>query len=161
MKRLECRSTFVSKNNTVSGYAAVFDSPFTSPNCTEVIRRGAFLRSLKENPNILALYNHNDDALLGTTRAGTLRLREDDKGLAFDLDLPDTTAGHDALELVRRGDIQGCSFGFYSREERNANGMRELLDVDLVEITLTPKPAYKATNVNLRNDNRKRWLETC
>ncbi len=160
MRKIETRA-LSGNGKTVTGYAAVFNEPTSAVGFTEVIRHGAFSRSLKETDNIRALYQHDDNLLLGTTQADTLRLREDNHGLAFELDLPDTTAGRDVLELVKRGDIAGCSFGFYVQEERNQNDVRELLDVDLIEITLTANPAYKKTCVDVRSDNKKRWLETC
>ena len=159
MRVLAVRTAPTGKGRTVSGYAAVFNQPMSGD--TEIIRPDAFRRTLESGVNIRALYNHDDMALLGTTKAGTLRLREDSHGLAFDLDLPDTTCGRDVLELVTRGDIAGCSFGFYVRGESVVNGVRELHDVELAEITLTPCPAYPQTQVSVRSDNRKRWLETC
>lgn len=140
----------------VSGYAAVFDETTTVGAFSELIRRGAFARSLQAASNICALYDHDSRALLGTTRAGTLSLREDERGLAFDLMLPDTSYGNDVAALVARGDIAGCSFGFMVREERWQGQLRELLDVDLVEITLTASPAYPQTSVSLRCFNPKR-----
>ena len=71
----------------------------------EQIAPTAFTRSLAESPNILALYSHNTALLLGTTRSGTLALSSNDKGLSFDLKVPDTTYGNDVLELIKRGDL--------------------------------------------------------
>ncbi|MBS9781494.1 MAG: HK97 family phage prohead protease [Gammaproteobacteria bacterium] len=161
MKKIEFRTALTDNGKTVKGYAAVFNEPTNAVGFTEVIRHGAFTRSLQTGNNIRALYQHNDNLLLGTTQANTLRLREDNHGLAFELDLPNTTAGRDVLELVKRGDISGCSFGFYIREERNKNDIRELLDVDLIEITLTANPAYRQTSIGVRSTNNTRWLETC
>jgi hypothetical protein len=95
--------------------------------------------------------------LLGTTRGGTLQLRETPQGLAFELALPDTTHGRDLAILVDRGDVQGCSIGFRVPEggdrweERGSTMVRELLTVDLVEVTLTADPAYQDTTVAMRN----------
>ncbi|WOP14515.1 HK97 family phage prohead protease [Ottowia sp. SB7-C50] len=173
---LEVRSTGELRSNgkTLTGYAAIFNSEAVLGDFVEVIRNGAFRNSLQSGTNIRALYHHQGDALLGTTRGGTLQLREDTKGLAFELALPDTTHGRDLAILVDRGDVAGCSFGFRVRdggdrwEQRGAQLVRELLDVDLVEITLTADPAYADTTVALRsrqairsNDTRALWLETC
>lgn len=177
---LEVRSTGELRSNgkTLTGYAAIFNSETDLGGFVEVIRNGAFRKSLEGGSNIRALYHHQGDALLGTTRGGTLQLREDAKGLAFQLSLPDTTHGRDLAVLVDRGDVAGCSFGFRVAdggdrwEQRGGQVVRELLQVDLHEITLTSDPAYADTTVALRsrpsawNLNpdlmaRRMWLETC
>ena len=152
---LEIRSngTLSATGKTLTGYAAVFNSEAVLGDFSEVIRQGAFAKSLATGSNIRALYQHQGDALLGTTRGGTLQLREDAKGLAFELALPDTSHGKDLAILVGRGDVAGCSFGFRVApggdrwEQRGATLVRELLNVDLVEITLTSDPAYQDTTV--------------
>lgn len=159
---------------TLSGYAAVFNSEAVLPGFTEIIRPGAFAKSLASGSNIRALYHHQGNALLGTTQGRTLELREDSKGLAFTLALPDTSHGRDLAVLVERGDVAGCSFGFVVRtggdrwEKRGGKLVRELLDVDLQEITVTADPAYQDTTVAMRSraalplmDARALWLETC
>lgn len=159
----------------LAGYAAVFNSESQDlGGFVEVIRPGAFAASLGDGANVSALWQHADNALLGTTRAGTLRLREDQRGLAFELDLPPTTVGNDLAVLVERGDVAGCSFGFRVRtngdkwEVRGSTVVRELLDVQLIEITLTHDPAYIDTTVAKRSLAANltpilpeaRWLET-
>lgn len=163
-------------NKTLHGIAAVFNSEANLGTFSEVIRPGAFAKSLATGSNIRALYHHDGSALLGTTRGGTLQLRETPQGLAFELALPDTTHGRDLAILVDRGDVAGCSFGFRVPdggdrwEERGSTLVRELLNVDLVEITLTSDPAYQDTTVALRNmpfdmanfiHCNSHWLETC
>ena len=112
----------------------------------EQIAPTAFTRSLAESPNILALYSHNSAMLLGTTRSGTLALSSNDKGLLFDLHLPDTTYGNDVLELMRRGDLKEMSFGFWTRKDTwdtsSGEKIRTLHDVDLREISIVADPAY-------------------
>ncbi len=156
---LEIRSTgsLSSNGKTLTGYAAMFNSEADLGGFVEVIRNGAFRKSLEGGSNIRALYQHQGDALLGTTRGGSLQLREDAHGLAFTLALPDTTHGRDLAVLVDRGDVAGASFGFRIREggerweQRGAQLVRELLDVDLAEITLTDNPAYVDTSVAMRS----------
>ncbi|MDM1319847.1 HK97 family phage prohead protease, partial [Empedobacter falsenii] len=65
-------------------------------------------------------------------------------------DLPSTTLGNDVAELVKRGDLAGCSFGFIVRSENWTDTTREILDVDLFEITITSQPAYDATSLDIR-----------
>ena len=173
---LEIRSsgTLTAKGKTLSGYAAVFNSEANLGDFQELIRPGAFAKSLATGSNIRALYHHQGDALLGTTKGGTLQLREDAKGLAFSLDLPDTSHGRDLAVLVARGDVSGCSFGFRVAaggdrwEQRGAQLVRELLAVDLMEVTLTADPAYQDTSVAMRSrphqqthvDLNALWLKT-
>jgi hypothetical protein len=159
----------------VGGHAAVFNSESQDlGGFVEIIRPGAFSDSLRRGINVRALYHHSDLSLLGTTQAGTLKLREDDTGLAFELELPDTTPGRDVGVLVDRGDISGCSFAFRVAEggerweERNGKIVRELLKVDLSEVTLTHDPAYLDTTVARRSLSSRTpakslhalWLET-
>ena len=175
---LEIRSTGNLRSNgkKLQGYAAIFNSEADLSGFSEVIRNGAFRKTLESGSNVRALYDHQGSALLGTTRGGTLQLREDAHGLAFELALPDTTHGRDLAILVDRGDVAGCSFGFRVPdggdrwEERGQTLVRELLTVDLVEITLTSDPAYQDTTVALRNKPfdmanfihcNSHWLETC
>lgn len=151
--------------NRLRGYAARFDEPsrvLVDPDICkgpfiEVIRPGAFARTLRENPDIRALYNHDRGAPLGRTRAGTLALAEDELGLAFDLTLPDTQVARDLRESLRRGDIDGCSFYGYvvesTLEDRpGLPALHTILDVELVEITpATTFPAYPTATVALRS----------
>lgn len=177
MLEIRAQGTLTANGRQVSGYAAVFNSETVLGDFVEVIRQGAFAKSLAAGSNIRALYHHQGDALLGTTRGGTLQLREDAKGLAFTLALPDTTHGRDLAVLIDRGDIAGCSFGFRVAdggdrwEQRGAQLVRELLTVDLHEITLTHDPAYQDTSVALRSkpkayqtffpgDTNRLWLDT-
>ncbi len=119
----------------------------------ERIDRGAFDRSLREGADVWALFAHQPDRVLGRRKSGTLRLRKDATGLVFELDLPDTDLGREVAELVRRGDIGGCSFGFVVRRDRwtldGGRMVRTLLDVDLRGISLTPMPAYDGTSAVL------------
>lgn len=173
---LEFRSsgTLTARGKTLSGYAAVFNSEANLGDFQELIRPGAFAKSLAAGSNIRALYAHNGEALLGTTKGGTLQLREDAHGLAFSLALPDTSHGRDLAILVDRGDVSGCSFGFRVApggdrwEQRGAQLVRELLSVELHEVTLTADPAYADTSIAMRSkptqqthiDLNRAWMET-
>lgn len=163
------KATGVSANGRkLSGYVAKFDSPTTiGGQYTEVIRRGAFAASLASGRDIIAMADHSPDKVLGRTKSGTLELREDAEGLAFTLQLPDTTAARDIVALAERGDLGGMSFGFIARDEDWQGNTRELRAVDLHEITVVSAwPAYGETEVHLRNrqpatpDSRRKWLET-
>lgn len=136
---------------TLSGYAAVFNS--WSENLggfREQIAPGAFKRSLKSRNDVKLLWNHETGEVLGSTRAGTLRLTEDERGLKVEANLPNTQRGRDAKVLIDRGDVSGFSFGFSVAEKGdtwNSDGNeRTLKSVRLFEVSLTPFPAYTATN---------------
>jgi HK97 family phage prohead protease len=97
---------------TLRGYAAVFNSPSQPLPFIETIERGAFRDSLNSRNDIKLLWNHDTSTVLGSTRAGTLRLAEDERGLYVEANLPDTQAGRDAVISIQRGDVTGFSFGF-------------------------------------------------
>jgi len=138
---------------TLVGHAAVFDAETTiwdgrRVRLREVVRRGAFARAVREGQDVIANQDHEDSWMLGRTASGTLRLREDDVGLAVEIDLPDTALGRDVAELVRRRDLAGMSFAFIPAK---AGGERqtitqlpdgrddvftELLDVDLFDVAV-------------------------
>ena len=154
----------------LTGYAALFDVETDLGEFVEVIRRGAFTRTLAapSSINIRAIYEHDGKALLGRLGAATLRLEEDTHGLKFEIDLPNTNLGRDLAELVTRGDVAGCSFGFLPVTDTWADGpkpVRELLDVDLFEITITASPQYDETTVQVRGSQAlsvrlaRRYLE--
>ena len=160
--------------NKLSGYAAVFNTLSQDlGGFVEKIRAGAFARSLKDGAPVRALYEHDNNKLLGNTRSGTLKLSEDQKGLRFELDLPATSYAQDLAILVERGDINGMSFGFMvppggdNWEVRSGVLTRDLIDVQLSEITVTANPAYLDTEVAKRSleafhakDNFSFWMET-
>lgn len=152
MLEIRAAGTLAGSGRHLSGYAAVFNVEADLGEFRERIRPGAFATSLKKN-EVRALYNHDGGALLGNTRSGTLKLNEDGRGLAFQLDLPDTSIGRDVAELVKRGDLAGCSFGFLVRSDQWTPGdkpTRELIDIDLREVTLTADPAYADTSIAMR-----------
>lgn len=136
----------------LEGYAAIFNSPATiGDQFVEEVAPGAFRSSLAGN-DVLALFNHNPGAILGRMSNLTLSLSEDGKGLAFVLDLPETTHGRDTIELVKRGDVLGMSFGFVARADewdlpRTGLPRRKLMDVDLYEVSVVAMPAYPDTSV--------------
>lgn len=137
------------------GYAAVFDAPYDSGWMVEYVRKGAFSRALSENQDVRALFDHDSSVVLGRRSAKTLTLAEDDKGLRFEIDLPDTQAARDLRILVERGDITGMSFGFrVIKEQWDESGpkpVRTLLDVDLLEVSVVTFPAYADTSVGVRS----------
>src|SRR5262245_59500192 len=106
------------KGRKLEGYAATFGVEAEILDYTETIRAGAFTHALAANKDIVALVDHDPGRVLARTKSGTLRLAEDTRGLHFDLDVPDTTAGRDVLALAERGDLGGMSFAFIPIDER-------------------------------------------
>lgn len=140
---------------TLVGYAAVFDSLSEDlGGFREIIKPGAFDRALKERQDVRALVNHDNSLLLGRTASGTLRLSTDSRGLKYEVDLPDTTAARDVAESIRRGDISGSSFGFRTIADAwpKVDGLvtREVLDLELLDVSPVTYPAYPATQVSMR-----------
>jgi HK97 family phage prohead protease len=139
-----------------TGYAAVFNSPSEPLPFTEVIKEGAFKRSLKSRNEIKLFMNHNTDVVLGSTRSGTLQLSEDSRGLLAQAQLPDTQAGRDLSVLMQRGDVSSMSFGFSvppKGDNWSSDGAtRELHQVRLHEVSIvTGFPAYEATTASVRS----------
>lgn len=166
-RALELRAVAGSR---IEGYAAIFNSPSEDlGGFIETIRPGAFAASLRRGDDVFALVDHDMRAILGRRSAGTLRLSEDSKGLFFSLDVANTSAGRDILESVGRKDVQGASFGFRAKQDawtKGAPPRRELIKVDLLDITLTATPAYLATVVSRRSldaiteaERRARYLD--
>jgi uncharacterized protein len=143
---------------TLTGYAAVFGelSQVLYGMFREKIDRGAFAASL--GGDIKALWNHDTNLPLGRTKSGTLKLAEDAHGLRVEIDPPDTQAGRDALESIRRGDVDQMSFGFEVLEDswdQEESGMliRTLRKVALYEVSPVVFPAYPATSISARTSD--------
>ncbi|MGH7243602.1 MAG: HK97 family phage prohead protease [Phycisphaerales bacterium] len=150
------------KATMLQGFASVYDSRSKPIGgyFVEIVRKGAFGRAIRGEDDVRALYNHDASQVLGRGKAGTLRLFDDPKGLRYEIDLPDTTVARDLAISVDRGDVNQSSFGFRKikdawSEERTAEGMiidiRELLEVELFDISPVTFPAYEDTEVGVRS----------
>ena len=151
---LQTREATETEPVRISGYAAIFNS--RTAICEwfdEEIAQGAFARTISENNDIRALFNHNWDNVLGRTKNGTLHLEEDERGLRFDVELPNTSVARDLSESIKRGDINQCSFGFIPIEETwdysSEPALRTISEVQLYEISVVSIPAYDDTEVAL------------
>lgn len=138
----------------ISGHAAVFNQISDDlGGFREMIQPGAFEKTLKED-DPRALWNHNRDHLLGRASTGTLRLWEDEAGLAFEIDPPNTQIGRDLVELIKRGDVDAMSFGFITISDRWSNGLegtlRTLVEVRLFDVSPVTFPAYPQTSAELQ-----------
>lgn len=145
----------------IAGHAAVFNQRSEDlGGFVEQIAPGAFAKSLASR-DVRALLNHNADMVLGRSSAGTLRLQEDETGLSFEIDPPDTTYARDLTVSMSRGDVKEMSFGFITIEDAWAKvedvWVRTLLEVDVLEISPVTFPAYGQTTVSARSLDR--WKE--
>jgi uncharacterized protein len=134
---------------TFSGYAAVFNSDSLPLPFTERIAPGAFRGSLRNRNDIKLLWNHDSGQPLASTRAGNLRLTEDERGLYVEATLPQTSVGRDASVLIREGIVDSMSFGFTvarNGEEWSEDGqVRTLTKISLHEVSIVSFAAYPAT----------------
>jgi len=143
------------EGRTVEGYASVFNSMSEDlGGFREIILPGAFSEVLDND--VRALYNHDSNYLLARTTSGTLELKEDDKGLYYRFEMPNTSYGNDMLELFRRGDLSQSSFGF--TVEKDSWRMEEGQHVRYIErvgslfdVSPVVYPAYTAASSGLRS----------
>jgi len=139
------------------GYAALFNMRATIwEGLDERIALGTFTDYLKDDGNdVCALFNHDANWPLGRRSANTLTLTEDEKGLYYDVTLPNTQCCNDLYESIKRGDVKGSSFGFrcladeYDRSDPKCV-LRTIRKVALVDVSPCTFPAYKTTSVSAR-----------
>ena len=147
------------EGRTVEGYASVFNSMSEDlGGFREIILPGAFSNVLDND--VRALYNHDSNYLLARTTSGTLELKEDDKGLYYRFEMPNTSYGNDMLELFRRGDLSQSSFGF--TVEKDSWRMEEGQHVRYIErvgslfdVSPVVYPAYASASSGLRSAEPK------
>lgn len=153
---VEARAT--QEKRTIGGYAAVFERPSRNlGGFVEVVDPGAFSQSRADGwPDVIARYNHDDNMVLGTTGAQTLRLHVDNRGLLYEVEPPESR--RDIYELVERGDVQKSSFAFRVMPEGDDWGLtdqgfpqRRLLSVQLHDVAPVNTPAYPDASVGLRS----------
>jgi len=116
---LEVRSMDGGKKK-IKGYALKWSQRYNMGWFTEEIHRDALKGA--DLGDVRALFNHDPNAVLGRTTAGTLRLSEDETGLSYEIDLPDTQLGRDLAASIERGDISQSSWGFTLRVDDNSTG---------------------------------------
>lgn len=145
---------------TIEGYFSVFNSIYEiAPGMTESVAPGAFSRSL-QGGDIRALINHDSTLVLGRTKAHTLELHEDERGLWGKITVnPNDRDAMNLYERVKRGDVDQCSFGFVINKEetdfRDDGSVHwTIQDVDLYEVSPCTFPAYEATSIAARTAER-------
>lgn len=128
---------------------------------TERILPTAFNKTLADKAEVKCLLGHDVTKILGSSTAGTLRMKSEEDGLHFEVDLPNTTDGNDAYEIIKRGDCRTLSFGFipvktqWTEIDLN-HDLRELVEVKLLEISVCVAfPAYPEGNTDVRSFFKK------
>jgi hypothetical protein len=149
-RRQEFRVEGDGPSTKISGYAAVFDSESENLGFfRETIDPHAFDNVMASNPDVRALWNHDSNIVLGRTRAGTLRLALDARGLSYQIDPPDTQAARDLVISMRRKDVTQSSFGFTVKrdqwtDEEDGSLSRRILEVEeLFDVSPVTFPAYQ------------------
>jgi HK97 family phage prohead protease len=149
----------------IVGYGAVFHREGEAgteyrlaPDIVERIAPGAFSRALKEQQDVRGLFNHDPNMLLGRSAAGTMRLTADQRGLRYEIDLPETQIGKDVAASIARGDLTGSSFSFRINgkegqrfEKGKEYDVRHIVDVDLYDVGPVTFPAYEGTTTGMRS----------
>lgn len=148
----------------IEGYFAVFNSETELwPGAYEEIAPGAFDKSLSND--VRALINHDTSLVLGRSKAGTLELKTDSRGLWGSIKInPNDTDAVNLYERVKRGDVDQCSFGFIivseETEFRDDGTVKwRLTEVDLHEVSIVTFPAYEATAVQARKKQVEQYQQ--
>lgn len=147
----------------IGGLAAPYGVRAKFTGFQETIARGAFDRIVRSNPDVVCLFNHDPNCVLGRTSSGTMRIFADARGLNYECDLPNTQAARDLHESIQRGDIAGNSFAFllepgdddfnedYDPEDRSRVVLRTIRNFSkLQDISPVTYPAYSGTELAAR-----------
>lgn len=148
---LELRAN--SDGSTLTGYAAVFDSPSEPLPWTEFVKRGAFTKTLKDGADVRLLIDH-EGIPLARTKSGTLSLIEDERGLFVEAELdPSNPDAARVISAMRRGDMNQMSFAFRTIKDAWAKdrSTRDLKEVQLYDVSIVTFPAYEETVAELRS----------
>ena len=124
-----------------AGYAAIFDRPDRGG---DIVRKGAFARALERIRDIPLLWQHKAATVIGTIE----HLAEDERGLRVIGALGRTADARRAASLIEGGNIDGLSFGYRVREAKSAGALRELIELDLIEISLVASPMQPMARVH-------------
>jgi len=147
-KDIEVRSSNNEGKKTVEGIIPYDSRSVEMYGTIEVIDKSAFNKTLMDGSEIRALWNHNDNCVLGSTKSGTLQLENSNAGLIARCELPNTTYAADLFEIINRGDVKTMSFGFTPVKWEDSNGgkLRTLKEVKLHEVSFgVIFPAYPDT----------------
>ena len=138
---------------TLYGYAAVFDSPSEPMPFVEYVKRGAFSKTIKDGADVRLLIDH-EGVPLARTKSGTLRLSEDERGLAVEAELdPMNPDAARIISAMKRGDLSQMSFAFRTIKDSwsDDRSVRELREVKLFDVSVVTFPAYEQTVAEIRS----------
>ena len=124
-----------------AGYAAVFDRPDRGG---DVVRKGAFADSLRRGDAVPLLWQHRAGAVIGRIE----HLSEDGRGLRVIAELGTSEDARRAARLIESGRLDGLSFGYRVRGAGEAGGLRELTELDLIEVSLVAEPMQTRARVH-------------
>tara|TARA_R110000751_G_scaffold46775_4_gene104970 strand:- start:1220 stop:1873 length:654 start_codon:yes stop_codon:yes gene_type:complete len=145
--------------DVVIGHAAIYDSRSEFMGFYEYIAPGTFTNELIKNSDIRALINHDPNLVLARSKfgEGTLKLLTDEKGLAFEYELPETSYGKDLGINLKNGNINQSSFAFtipkggdeWSTDDEG-NDIRTINEIDkLFDISSVTYAAYSQAESDL------------
>jgi len=138
---------------TLYGYAALFDSPSEPMPFIEYVKRGAFSKTLNDGADVRLLIDH-EGVPLARTKSGTMRLVEDERGLAVEADLdPMNPDAARVISAMKRGDLSQMSFAFRTIKDQFSDDrmVRELREVQLYDVSVVTFPAYEQTVAEIRS----------
>ena len=139
---------------TLRGYAAVFDSE----SYGEVIKPTAFNKTLSERDDVRLLVNH-DGVPIARTKSGTMRLSTDTVGLLVEADLdPSNPTVQELMSAMDRGDIDQMSFAFVATKDVVVDGVRQIQECKLYDVSVVTYPWYESTSAELMSAEK---LELC
>jgi HK97 family phage prohead protease len=124
-----------------AGYAALFDIADAG---RDTIRKGAFAKTLAARTTPLPLYwQHRPDQAIGVIE----QVAEDSRGLRVIARIDRTDSR--AAALLEQGAVNGLSFGFRTKAARVSPAGRELLEIELFEVSLVTHPLQHGARVHL------------
>lgn len=151
-------------SRTIAGTAVVYNSLSEDLGFREQIAPGAFTRSLRENPDVFILYDHDMGQVLGRVSSGTATVTDTPTELNFTCKLGNTSFAKDVIDMAERGDVRGVSFGFTAVSEKwsalpDGTPLRTVTEAILYEASIVSSPAYTKPSFNVRAALRNCPLE--
>ncbi len=171
---LDIRADDAAKTKKIIGYASVFYNNDKAnqyqiyDKFVERIMPGAFTDAIK-NDDVRALFNHDANIILGRSTAGTLIMKEDSRGLFYEIPFDENDDDHvKMMRKIQKKEITGSSFSFRVMDEEmkkeDGINIRTIKKVSLFDVGPVTFPAYKATDASSRYfegaiDAEKRFIQ--
>jgi uncharacterized protein len=158
VEKVTFSATSAVEGNTLSGIAYAFGQRTFQGGKYVQFDRGAFDAALSKS-DVRAFINHDTNLLLGRQSNGTVRLEATDAGLAYSIDMPDTTYAEDAKKLISRGDLDQMSFGIfpgkvkYSKSDDGKQVQTHTSVESIFDISIVSLPAFEGTSAQLHSLN--------